>query len=154
MREMPRRWMRLVAVVALLLCAASAAWGLSAELEKGLTDSQFVYIASTRKDGTLGKPAEIWFFYHDGAVYVGTSPSSWRVRRIRWGRPQAKIWVGKPDGPSFMARGEVVDDDATEALLLETYARKYPDGWKRYEKNFREGFKDGKRVLVKYTPES
>jgi hypothetical protein len=150
---MRREWMRLAAVALLLACTAAASWALSAEIEKGLAESEYVYIASTRKDGTLGKPAEIWFLYHAGAVYVGTSPSSWRVRRIRWGRPQATIWVGKQDGPSFRARGEIVDDDAIEALLLETYARKYPEGWKRYEENFRQGFKDGKRVVVKYSPE-
>jgi len=152
-RFIPRWSLRIVAAVLLLTCTAAASWALSAELEKRLADSDYVYISSTRKDGTLGKPAEIWFLYHDGAVYVGTSPSSWRVRRIRWGRPQAKIWVGKQDGPSFQARGAVVDDDAVEALMLETYAKKYPKGWQRYEESFRSGFKDGKRVVVKYTPE-
>jgi len=152
MRRMTRR-LTWAAVVFLLTCCAAASWALSAELEKRLADSEYVYIASTRKDGTLGKPAEIWFLYHEGAVYVGTRPDSWRVRRIRWGRPQAKIWVGKEDGPSFLARGEVVDDDAIESLMLQTYAKKYPQGWKRYEDNFRKGFASGERVVVKYTPQ-
>lgn len=146
--------MKKFVIVALLLGAsvASTAIALPAEVEKLLGDSEYVYISSTRKDGSLGKPAEIWFLYHDGAVYVGTSPTSWRVKRIKWGRPGAKIWVGKRDGPSFAASGELVDDDRIEALLLETYAVKYPDGWKRYEQSFRKGFADGSRVVVKYTP--
>jgi len=151
MRRIPRCLLRAAAVL-LLICSTAAAWALATEIEKQLVDSQYVYIASTRKDGSLGKPAEIWFFYQDGAVYVGTSPKSWRVRRIRWGRPQAKIWVGKEDGPSFTARGEVIDDDAIEAKLLETYAKKYPERWNRYAESFRKGFESGERVVVKYTP--
>ena len=65
------------------------------------------------------KPAEIWFLWHDGAVYVGTRPTSWRVKRIKAGRPEAKIAVGKVDGPSFMATGSLVNDPKIEALMLE-----------------------------------
>ena len=137
-------------LLALLLPGQVAA--LSAAIDEGLQTSKFVYISSTRKDGNLSKPAEIWFMYHDGAVYVGTSPKSWRAKRIAWKRPQAKIWVGKPDGPSFTATGAFVNDGATQELLLKTFAQKYPDGWGRWEKNFRDGFKDGSRVVVKYTP--
>lgn len=125
---------------------------LPAAVADALTSSKYVYMASTRKDGSFGKAAEIWFLYHQGAVYVGTVPTSWRVRRIKAGRPQAKIWVGKPDGPAFLARGEVVKDKAVEQLMLDTYARKYPDGWPKYERKFRDGFKDGSRVLVRYVP--
>jgi hypothetical protein len=136
--------------VALLFPGYVAA--LSSAIDEGLRTSTFVYISSTRKDGTLSKPAEIWFMFHDGSVYVGTSPKSWRAKRIGWKRPQAKIWVGKPDGPSFTATGTFVKDEAAQKLLLETFAKKYPDGWGRWEKSFREGFKDGSRVLIKYSP--
>lgn len=139
-------------VFAWLLLLSHEAWALSAAIEDGLKTSKFVYISSTRKDGTLSRPAEIWFMYHDGAVYVGTSPKSWRAKRIGWKRPQAKIWVGKSDGPSFMASGAFVNDVATQDLLLKTFAQKYPDGWGKWEKSFRDGFKDGSRVLIKYTP--
>jgi hypothetical protein len=36
--------------------------------------------------------------------------------------------------------------------MLEAYAKKYPDGWAKFEEKFRSGFKDGTRVLIKYTP--
>ena len=36
--------------------------------------------------------------------------------------------------------------------MLEVFAKKYPGGWPRHEEGFREGFKDGSRVLVAYTP--
>ena len=143
------------AVVALLLVAAAdPTWAgeVPAAAREQLATAKYVYISSTRKDGALSKPAEIWFLFHDGAVYVGTPPTTWRARRIKAGRPQAKIWVGKPDGVSFTATGELVKDPAIEALMFDTYAKKYPDGWPKYEKNFRNGFKDGSRIVIKYTP--
>jgi hypothetical protein len=139
-----------VATLSLLLPRWSPA--LSPEIEDGLKTSKFVYISSTRKDGTLSKPAEIWFMYWNGSVYVGSSPKSWRARRINWKRPGAKIWVGKRDGPSFAASGAIVKEPEAEQALLKTYAEKYADGWSKWEKSFREGFKDGSRVLIKYTP--
>ncbi len=147
---MPTR--AIAAVVALLLLPLAAVAELPTDVQQQLATSKFVYISSTRKDGTLSTPAEIWFFWHDGAVYVGTRPTSWRVRRIQAGRPQAKIAVGKVDGPSFTATGSLVNDPAVEALLMKTYAEKYPDGWSTHADNFRQGFKDRSRVVVKYTP--
>jgi hypothetical protein len=149
---------RLVPVVALLLALFllpyAAVADLSPDLRKALENSKYVYISSTRKDGSFSQPAEIWFMYHDGAVYVGTRPASWRVRRIKAGRPAAKIAVGKVDGPSFMATGSVVSDPAVQDLMLKTYAHKYEGGWQMHEQNFRDGFKDGSRVLVKYVPKN
>ena len=139
-------------LLTLLLLPLPSRAGLPATVEDGLKTSKYVYISSTRKDGNLGKPAEIWFLYHQGSVYVGSSPKSWRARRIKWGRPQARIWVGQRDGPSFLATGTIVNDSDVQAILLKTFAEKYPEGWGRYESSFREGFKDGSRVLIRYTP--
>ena len=125
---------------------------LAKDLDEKLATSHYVYISSTRKDGNLSKPAEIWFMWHKGSVYVASAPTTWRVRRIKWGRPQAKIWIGKPDGPSFTATGAVVDEPETRKVLLETFAKKYVSEWSRWEKSFRSGLDDGSRVLVRYTP--
>ena len=146
---------RIVLAAALLLSAvvaATAAADLSPAIKAELANSKYIYIATTRKNGSLGKPAEIWFLYHNGAVYVASPPTTWRVRRIKAGRPQAKIAVGKPDGPSFMATGAAVTEPDVYAVLFETYAKKYAGDWTRYETSFRHGLKDGSRVLIKYTP--
>ncbi len=142
----------LMALVVALLSAAAHAGELPAALKTELASSKYVYIASTRKNGTLSKPAEIWFLYHNGAVYVGTPPTTWRARRIKAGHPQAKIWVGKPDGPFFTATGAIVNEPDVYPVMFETYAKKYADGWQKFEEKFRSGFKDGSRVLIKYTP--
>ena len=144
---------RRLAVVSIALSLAGVgAAALSPDLDRALKESKYVYVQSERKSGQLGKPAEIWFFYDGGAVYVGTRPTSWRVRRIKAGRPDAKIAVGKVDGPSFTATGSLPNDPAMQELLLKEYARKYPQGWETHEQSFRQGFKDGSRVLVKYVP--
>ncbi len=124
----------------------------SPAIKTELANSKYVYISTARKNGSLSKPAEIWFMYQNGAVYVASPPTTWRVRRIKKGRTQAKIAVGKPDGPSFMATGAIVNEPDIYPTLFETYAKKYPDGWSKFENNFRNGLKDGSRVLIKYTP--
>jgi hypothetical protein len=144
----------LVLAVVLLLAGSPrpAAAALSAEMQKQLGESKYVYIQSQRKNGEFSKPAEIWFFVHDGSVYVGSKKTSWRARRIAAGRTAAKIHVLTADGPSFDATGEIVKDPAAWNLLYETYAKKYAEGWSTYEKNFRDGAADGSRVLIRYAP--
>jgi hypothetical protein len=144
---------RAVAVLALVLAVAvGAGAALGPDVERGLRESQYVYIQSERKSGEMSKPAEIWFFWDGTAVYVGTRPTSWRVRRIKAGRRKARIAVGKVGGPSFAAVGELRHDAAIEEKLMAEYARKYPEGWPRFADTFREGFKNGERVLVRYAP--
>jgi hypothetical protein len=144
---------RFVAVLALLVCVAGARAGLSPELDEALRESTYVYVQSQRKSGDWGKPAEIWFFYDGGRVYVGTRPTSWRVKRIGWKRDKARIAVGKPDGPAFEAKADLVKDPEIERRLMADFAKKYPEGWAKHEQSFRDGFKSGDRVVVRYTPE-
>jgi hypothetical protein len=145
-------------LVAFTLCVTSGWVGVgfagdaSTTLKDQLTSAKYVYIASERKGGGFSKPAEIWFFYHQDAVWVGTPTTTWRAKRIRAGRRTAKIAVGSLAGPSFEATGEFVKDQAVYEKMFETYAKKYPDGWPKFEQKFRDGFKDASRVLIKYTP--
>ena len=125
---------------------------LSSELQQALDSSKYVYIQSERKSGEFGSKAEIWFFAHDGAVWVGTPVTTYRVRRIQAERTKAKIWIGSRDGPSFEATGSLVKDEAVNEILYKTFAEKYPDGWSTYEESFRSGFADGSRTLVRYDP--
>ena len=147
---MPRRYA--ATALALVFAVTTATGALAPDVEKALRDAKYVYIQSQRKSGDLSQSAEIWYFYDDGAVWVGTRPSSWRVRRIKAGRTKARIAVGKKDGPAFDATGEIVKDPAAEQRLMAEFARKYPDGWARFADSFRDGFKTGDRVLVRYRP--
>jgi hypothetical protein len=147
---MPRRSLAAAALVAVLLAPALAA--LAPETERALRDSQYVYVQSERKTGQLGAPAEIWYWWDGHAVYLGTRPVSWRVRRIKAGRTRARIAVGKADGPAFDATGALVHDAALEEKLMAEFARKYGNAWASHADAFRSGFKSGDRVLVRYTP--
>ena len=126
---------------------------LSAELQKALDSSKYVYIQSARKDGSMGKSAEIWFFPYQGAVWVCSPVTTHRVKRIQAGQTKAKVAVGKSDGPSFTAKGSLVKDPEANKVMFETFAKKYADGWSSYEKNFHDGLADGSRTLIKYEPE-
>ena len=143
---------RLAALAFPLVLLTSAAAALSPDLDRALRESKYIYVQSERKSHDLGKAAEIWFYYDGKVVYVGTPPTSWRVRRLKAGRKRARIAVGKEGGPAFEATGEVVKDPALEQKLMDDFARKYPEGWTRFADKFREGFKSGERVLVRYTP--
>lgn len=144
--------MRALALATVLLAASPAIAGFTPEQEKQLAEATYVYVQSERKSGEWSKPAEIWFFVDGGKLYVGTRPQSWRVKRINAGRTKARIAIGTVDGPAFEATGAVVKDPAVEEKLMAAFAKKYPDGWKRHEDSFRQGFKSGERVLVAYTP--
>ena len=144
---------RAVAAAVVLSLAAVVQAGLTPELDKALREATYVYVQSERKTGDWSKPAEIWFHYDGGKVYVGTRPTSWRVKRLGWKRTKARIAVGKTDGPAFEARGELVKDPELERRLMADFAKKYPEGWTKHEAAFRDGFKSGERVVIRYTPE-
>lgn len=148
------RLTRVVLAIALTLAGerAHAAESLAPEVVRALETSPYVYIATQRKGGGFGGPAEIWFMWDQGAVWVASPTTTWRVKRIRAGRPAARIAVGSKTGPTFDARGSLVRDPATYTRLYATYAKKYPDGWQKYEARFREGLADGSRVLMRYDP--
>ena len=106
----PRRLVPAV-LVTLGVLAGIAHAALSPELTQALEKSTYVYIASERKDGSYGTSAEIWFMAYEGAVWVASPPTTWRVKRIRAGRTAARIAVGTKDGPTFT--GDGLDRDAT-----------------------------------------
>ena len=149
-----RQFGRWLAVALLFSAGAGAARSfagtLAPEIEKGLRESKYVYIATERKSGSFGTPAEIWFLYHEGAVWVASPTTTWRAKRIRAGRTKAKIAVGNAGGPSFDATGSIVKDETVYQVMFRTFAEKYPEGWPKYEQRFRDGLKDGTRVLIKY----
>jgi len=126
---------------------------LSAELQQALDSSKYVYIQSERKSGELGAKAEIWFMRHDGAVWVASQNTTHRAKRIQAGRTTAKVWIGAKDGPVIDAHGSIVKETEINDVLFLKFAAQYPDGWPKYEANFRKGLADGgSYVLIKYTP--
>lgn len=150
------RWwvLTLAAILASTIVTAVPAQSaaLSPDQEKALDSSKYIYVQSTRKDGSPSKAAEIWFMYYKAAVWVASPVTTHRVKRIQAGKTTAKIAIGKPDGPSFNAKGSLVKDPEVNKVMFETYAKKYASDWSSYEKKFRESLADGSRTLIKYEP--
>jgi len=154
---MHRLWLSFVLVCTLvgacLFSTPAQSAALSADQQKALDSAKYVYIQSSRKDGKLSKPAEIWFMHYKDAVWVASPVTTHRVKRIKAGQTKAKIAIGKPDGPSFTAKGSLMKDPEVNKVMFETYAKKYADGWSSYEKQFKDGLADGSRTLIKYEAE-
>ncbi len=140
-------------IAVLTLVVGARASDLPPDVVGHLEKDAYVYIASTRKSGDLGAAAEIWFWWDGSDVFVGTNVGSYRVRRIKAGRPAARIWVENTDGPWFAAKGVLVDGRDAQDRMIETYSKKYGDSFtKSWKAKFRDGFEAGTTVVVRYTP--
>jgi len=143
----------ILASVLTALCSVPVLAGtLTAEQRAALEKATYVYVQSERASGELGKPAEIWFLVVGDDVYVGTKPTTHRVKRIQAGRTRARVAIGSADGPAYDAVASLSTDEAMEQRLLADFAKKYPDRWPTHAEGFTKGFETGERVLVKYSP--
>jgi hypothetical protein len=151
----------------LALLVAPAAFARAAELEQALETSGLVYISPLRSDGSESTcHGEVWFGWIDGAVVINTSTKTWKARALERGLDRARIWVGDHGpwkrllgrneafrkAPSFEARAERLKDEATLDRLLATYDEKYPGEIARWRERMRNGYVDGSRILIRYTP--
>ncbi|MCR9279492.1 MAG: hypothetical protein NXH85_16160 [Pseudomonadaceae bacterium] len=143
-----------------ILSGSRAAY--AADIAEGLLDSDLVYLSPIQSSGALSScQAEVWFQYHDGAVYVVTSDKAWRARAVSSGLTQARMWVGDvgvwtdSDGkyvnlPSTDVSGALIDDEAQIKAVLKKMGRKYPASWLVWGPRFRKGLADGSRVMLRY----
>ncbi len=136
-------------------------------LDTALERSGFVYVSPLRADGKESRcHGEVWFGWLDGAVVLITARERWKARAVLQGLDRARIWVGDHgtwkqlvghnqefrQAPSFDARAAVVNDAALLERLIASYELKYPEEIGRWRDRFRQGFADGSRVLIRYTP--
>ena len=141
--------------------------GLSAETLRALEKSGFAYISPLRSDGGESTcHGEVWFAWLDGGVVVTTGETTWKARSLKRGLDRARIWVGDHGvwkralgrnedfrkAPSFEAKAAFLKDDAMIDRLLKVFDAKYPDEIGEWRDRMRDGFVDGSRVLIRYTP--
>ena len=55
-------------------------------------------------------------------------------------------------GPNFEARAAAIRDQALLERLLATYEREYPEEIDRWRERMRGGYREGSRILIRYTP--
>jgi hypothetical protein len=145
---------------------AEEAWAVPTETLEALQSSQLVYISPLKTDGGESHcHGEVWFFWDQGAVVIGTSEGTWKARALAKGLSGARIWVGDFDrgqkgpegpfrkGPSFLASAEWDTDPATFERLFEAFGKRYADEWGKWGPRFRSGYADGSRILIRYTPQ-
>ena len=137
---------------------------LSDAAKGALEGSPFVYISPLHPDGSESRcHGEVWYFFDKGDVVIYSDKQTWKARALASGRETARVWVGDlgrgrfkgerfRQGPSFQARGNSSRDAAAFERLLAAFGKKYPDEWGTWEERFRNGWANGSRVLLRYTP--
>jgi hypothetical protein len=143
---------------------ARAAFELPEGTRTLLEESALVYISPIRSDGRESKcHGEVWFTFDQGDVLICTSRTTWKAKALEAGRDRARIWVGDfgrgddvgdryKGGASFLSNVSEAKDRPAFDRLLDTFGKKYPQEWGKWEPRFREGYEDGSRVVIRYTP--
>lgn len=152
-----------------LLAAPAFAEPKDAALEQALASSAFVYISPLRSDGRESRcHGEVWFAWLDGRVVITTSAQGWKARALRQGLGRARIWAGDfgrwrqlvgtdesfRQAPHADAVAEFSQDPALLERLLAEFERKYPQEIERWRGDMGEGFRTGRRALIRYRPEA
>ncbi len=159
-RTLLKAGLGLTAMAALPFRASAAA-----SVEEGMKSSKLIYLSPLKSNGELSRcQAEIWFVEQDGDMYVCTDTVSWRAQAPQKGLSRTQVWVGDVgvwtrsrgkylELPSLEAEASIVDSNAPIIeTLLEQFGDKYPVGWIRWGRSFRNGLADGSRTMLKYTP--
>ena len=132
-----------------MLC--DSVMSLAREVADSLRISKQIYVATRRADGAPSKVVPVWFILDGEAVYFTTGPESHKARRIARGSPLL-VWVGRPDGPHFVGRAELVRDPAVAARMAPAYDSKYWISWLGFFRPRPERVRAGRTVIVKVTP--
>ena len=131
---------------------------------KALRESDRVYITPLKKGGAESTcHAEVWFAFDGASAFVVTSSKAWRARAVTLGLNQARLWVGEygewkdakeayRKAPELLATATLVEDPQTQTRALDLFGQKYHLEWLVWGPRFRNGLKDGSRVMLQYTP--
>ena len=140
---------------------------LPTETLKLLESSPFVYVSPLRSDGTESRcHGEVWYGWIDGVVLLNAESGTWKARAVSTGLTGARVWVGDhgrwkgligPNeafrkAPHFDAVVDRVTESALNEKLLAAYDTKYAESFDRWRDKMRQGFENGDRVVLRYTP--
>jgi hypothetical protein len=142
-----RRGAALSSLVVVLAGTVSAA-GLPVPVQEQLRESDLIYTATRRTDGTTSEYAPIWFWYDGETLYFTTSPESWKARRLAKGSP-LYIRVGKEDGPSLVGTAERITDPAMVDRMGKAYDEKYWIAWLGFFRPRAERVTEGKTIAYR-----
>jgi general stress protein 26 len=143
----------LISAFSLLVASFSVSAAISARDQQALANSELIYIATVRKNGTQSKAAPVWFTTDadKNSILIQTGPSTWKAKRIRRGSP-VLVWIGKEDGPAFIGKAEITSDATVEDKILKDFHDKY---WRNRVMGVgpsHDKFASGKVIAIKITP--
>jgi PPOX class probable F420-dependent enzyme len=104
--------------------AAPRAAEVGPEIDQLLRTSSYVYLATWRKDGQLGRPSPVWFVWDGGKIFFTTGPDSWKAKRLGDAGPLT-VRVGAEDGPVLAGTARRVTDPALIDRMGRAYGDKY-----------------------------
>jgi len=149
-------------------CAALLPWRAHGAdgggLQAAMAESDLVYVTPLRSNGRESScQAEVWFVADGGDAVVVTANDAWRARAVNQGLDRARVWVGDvgvwtdADGaykalPSTVTSASMITDPSEHARLLEAFGDKYSLEWIIWGPRFRNGLKEGSRVMIRYAP--
>jgi len=136
----------------ILMATRARAGNLSTATQQLLESSTYIYVATPRKNGELGKISPIWFTYDQGKIYFTTSPDSYKAKRIAKGRPLT-IHVGTEDGPVVVGKAERITDAATVDKMGAAYNKKYWIAWLGFFRPRSDRVASGKTMAYAVDPE-
>jgi hypothetical protein len=134
---------------------------------KALEESEYAYISPLRSDGRESTcHGEVWYAWLDGAVVVNTAAKTWKSRSLKRGLDRARIWVGDHGtwkralgrnedfrkAPNFDAKANFSRNAALLDRTLAAFDEKYSEEIGEWRDRMRDGFFDGSRLLIRYTP--
>ena len=141
----------LATLCVLAVAVASGAASFPTDVAGSLRTSDYLYVATRRKDGSESKRVPVWFMYDGEAIYFTTAPGSHKAQRIAKGSPLL-VWVGSESGPHFVGKAELVKDPAVAERMAPVYNDKYWISWLGFFRPRPDRVRDGKTLIVKVTP--
>ena len=144
-------WQIALTTAALALAAVTASAGFAPNVAEALRSQSYIYVATKRHDGSQSKVVPVWFTYDGDAIYFTTSPTSYKVKRIRHGSPLL-VWVGSETGPHFEAKAELLTDTALAERMGQAYNKKYWIAWAGFFRPRADRVGSGKTIIVKIAP--
>jgi len=121
------------------------------EVLQALEKGKVIYLTTFSRKGT-SSTVPVWFLRHDDRLYFTTRRDSLKVKRIQH-TPRVVVHVGRPEGPGFTGRAEIVEDPQMAELILKTYPRRYHLFWLFMGPGIKKRLKAGESVVVKITPD-
>jgi len=124
--------------------------------------SPLIYLSPLSQAGQLSRcQAEVWFQATEDGLYVVTQHDAWRAEAIDKGLTRTRIWVGdvglwhRSEGkylelPSVTFNARREPDADVHARVLERMGNKYSAEWGTWGPRFRDGLKNGERVMLHY----